>query len=121
MERANTGNAAMGNVDLEQLTPGLIQEFGLNPAESDLIRVKKIYFLILQVGQPMSVPIRQSQRVKHNQTSREMKVESRGPKGWQASLGFGMGRRLAWKVALDTRPSSLDRLRTEAKLNHNLK
>ena len=57
----------------------------------------------------MSVPLRQSQHVNDNQTSREMKVESRGPKGWPAGSGFGMGKRLARETALDTRPSSLNR------------
>jgi hypothetical protein len=55
----------------------------------------------------MSFPSRYSQRVNGNQMNWEIKVESRGPKGWQVGPGVkcGVGQ-LAWKFALDTRPLS---------------
>ncbi len=79
-----------------------------NESQPGPLRPDRLHKNIFRVGQPMSLPIRQSQRVNDKQTDRETKVGRRGPKGWQAGRGFEGEGRLRGNApsTLDLRPST---------------
>lgn len=85
-------------------SPNFLSALQRTPGQPSPRRPDPIHKYIFRVGQRMSVPIRQSERVNDNQTSWETKIEGRGPREWRAgSGGFGNGK--AARADVRPRPS----------------